>query len=558
MRLSLQACAGLSNRESSKVYMIHKNNRDGGWLEDLQLISNETQYADPLKFLKMALELFPRCVVYSQQEHQVLLPNIMTYAAVHDAIPMEESIFAKITDGNHTELEVMNATTLFQNHNTPVLATEYMFQLFAKQTSALAVLNPGFNSWGCSTPWNPPLETTMDPSLIDFVFQQKLFVVYLINSGIPLTADHRLMSHMTHPNNHPASWGSPVTVYGYADYWMVAGGFLFESYTLMTKSHNMGAIATLWTANLSFFSKLRSPAFQGEAIEPGDLIQNKPQNVTYQPDKTYVAFVVGDGDNVAYMMEGRANWMKTRTDMDDALARKQPLTWTISPHLANLAPTVMEWYYAKSKETGSDYFMLPPSGHLYAYPSFMSESVQNVYVAATEYDAQVLGTTATISWEWFTNWHKSQRKFLPKYGTKGIIQSIFPSNVPFLIPMLTWRKNQFFKVLRGIGEDGKKGHGNPVVLFKPREWRGVDGGNRSYYRPSPEKMASDLGSYPKGTVTYIYMSSDQGLQLSNSFTRMLRVLPDHVELVSVEAAAGLALHVNEVYPQRYIISLHIL
>ena len=502
------------------------------------------------EFLRKTLEVFPRCVVYSQREHQVLLPNIMTYAAVHDAIPMEESIYVQITDGSHTELEVMNATTLFQNHNTPVLATEYMFQLFAKQTSALAVLNPGFNSWGCTTPWNPPLETTMDPSLIDFVFQQKLFVVYLINSGIPFTADHKLMSHMTHSNNHPASWGIPVTVYGYADYWMVLGGFLFESYTLMTKSHNMGAIATLWTANLSFFSKLRSSSFQGDAIQPGDLIQNKPQNVTYQSDKTYVAFVVGDGDNVAYMMEGRANWMKTRTDLDDALVRKQALTWTISPHLAKLAPTVMEWYYAKSKETGSDYFMLPPSGHLYAYPSFMPESVQNAFVSATEYDAQVLGTTATISWEWFTNWHKSQRKFLPKYGTKGIIQSIFPSNVPFLIPMLTWRKNQFFKVLKGLGEDGKKGHGNPVVLFKPREWRGVDGGEHSYFRPSPEKMASDLGAYPKGTVTYVYMSSDEGLQLSNSFTRMLRVLPEHVELVSVEAAAELALHVNELYPRR--------
>ena len=33
-----------------------------------------------------------------------------------------------------------------------------------------------------------------------------------------------------------------------------------------------------------------------------------------------------------------------------------------------------------------DWFVLPPSGHLYAYPSLMSDADQAAFVAATEAD----------------------------------------------------------------------------------------------------------------------------------------------------------------------------
>jgi len=54
-------------------------------------------------------------------------------------------------------------------------------------------------------------------------------------------------------------------------------------------------------------------------------------------------------------------------------------------------------------------------------------------------------------------------------------------------------------------------------------------------------MAEELGSYPPGTVTWVYMTSDGGLSLDNSFMELERILPSHVQLVSTDAAARLAL-----------------
>ena len=45
-----------------------------------------------------------------------------------------------------------------------------------------------------------------------------------------------------------------------------------------------------------------------------------------------------------------------------------PLSWSISPHLLYLAPDWLHWYYQLANQTGHDVFVLPPSGHLYAYP----------------------------------------------------------------------------------------------------------------------------------------------------------------------------------------------
>jgi hypothetical protein len=57
----------------------------------------------------------------------------------------------------------------------------------------------------------------------------------------------------------------------------------------------------------------------------------------------------------------------------------------------------------------------------------------------------------------------------------------------------------------------------------------------------PQAMANEIGGYPKGTVTWVYMTSDGGLTLENSFLALAPLLPLHVELVSTDAAAKLAI-----------------
>jgi len=96
-----------------------------------------------------------------------------------------------------------------------------------------------------------------------------------------------------------------------------------------------------------------------------------------------------------------------------------------------------------------------------------------------------------------------------------------------------WPEDQFFEVLTGA--DGGK-----VALFRPREWRGIDK-DSDQYRLSPQRMADELIGYPKGTVTWVYMTSDGGLTLENSFLALAKLLPPHVQLVSTDTAARLAI-----------------
>ncbi|MEL6178242.1 MAG: hypothetical protein AAFS10_04780, partial [Myxococcota bacterium] len=266
---------------------------------------------------------------------------------------------------------------------------------------------------------------------------------------------------------------------------------------------------------------------------------NPLEEVSYDPNTTFVAFVVGDGDNVRFIMATRNVWLGQRLDWcADATNPCPPVTWSISPHLPQLAPDVIEWYYARARETGSDYFLLPPSGHQYAYPTSMNDQAGALFVEATERDARILGLGSVVHWDWSTTWRDAENSFLPQYATAdGPIRGIFPVNVPFFLDTFPWWSNdQYYNVLNGRD-------GGQVVVFRPRQWRGISGngiGGEEYHL-TPEQMAAELGSYPQGTVTWVYMTSDGGLSMENAFLPLIDLLPDHVQLVSADTAARLAI-----------------
>lgn len=54
-------------------------------------------------------------------------------------------------------------------------------------------------------------------------------------------------------------------------------------------------------------------------------------------------------------------------------------------------------------------------------------------------------------------------------------------------------------------------------------------------------MADEIGGYPRGTVTWVCLTRDGGLSLENSFLALAQLLPPHVQLVSTDTAARLAL-----------------
>lgn len=518
-RMAVRACAGLINARVGGSVYVKKDGDDAEWLEELTLPPSET--VDAASFLQSCLAELPACVRYSYADQQRLLPNILTVAAVLEAVPLDDAM------DTPCDRPVFDATIELADHDTPYLATKYAFENFVAGTTGLAMLNPGYDT-NDPNHADPALNAQPRTSMVDFVFSEKLFVVFLINACGDPSPENEILSAVVNAGH----WETPVGVYGYNNSWLV-GGYLWEAQTTCLESRNMGAIPTE-TGNLSFFSTRRPPI-----AEPGELTQVPAEEVAYDPAKTYVAFVVGDGDNIRFMLSTRKTWLRQRlTDCDKPDNSCQPLTWSISPHLPHLAPDVLEWYYASALSTGNDYFTLPPSGHHYAYPTSLAEAEQGKFVTATEQDARLLGVQSVVHWDWFDTWKDAESDFLPKYATQdGAIRGILPINVPYFFETFPWwQPDEFYRVLTGAD-------GGQIVVFRPRQWRGVTGADE--YDPkfslSPQELADEIAAYPAGTVTWVYMTSDGGLNLENAFLPLVKLLPEHVQLVSADAAAKLAL-----------------
>lgn len=528
LQLAVQSCAGLYNRELGGSLYVVKDNHDEFWLNELQLIPSRVLTATD--FLDECIAKFSSCVLYSYEQQQELMPNILTIAAATEAIPLDVGISEACSQ------VVVDATLELADKNTRYLATKYVFENFIQDTTGLAMHNPGYEVWNPSSVSNPEMTDETPSHLVDFFFSEKLFVVFLVNGCLDGDPEKDLLQDIV----NAGYWSTPLGVYGYNSSWMVAGGFLHEAQTKCLDSRNMGAIPTS-IANLSFFSS-RRPSI----IKANQLAQNSPEDITYDPNKTYVAFVIGDGDNVRYIMTTRKDWMLQRLEMCENPDNEcPPLSWSISPHLHDLAPDVLEWYYKMAHQTGKDYFILPPSGHFYAYPTSLNEEAQNRFVTETEKDARLLGIHSVVHWDWLDTWHQAEDHFLPKYANgSGDIFGVFTINVPFMFPNFDWwPDDQFFKVLTG-------NNGGEVAVFRPRSWRGVDNregglGDEALSYLSPDKMAEELDGYPPGTIAWVYMTSDGGLTLENSLMELVKILPSHVQLVSADTAARLALEKGE-------------
>ena len=126
--------------------------------------------------------------------------------------------------------------------------------------------------------------------------------------------------------------------------------------------------------NFSFFNRKKIES--SEELEPYlEALHQTRQDIAdgtliYDPEITYMNFIVGDGDNIAFMKGSRRGWMLDRIQEceENGPGCNYPLSWSVSPHLLYLAPDWLHWYYQLANQTGHDVFVLPPSGHLYAYP----------------------------------------------------------------------------------------------------------------------------------------------------------------------------------------------
>ena len=524
--IAVQVCAGLFNRNTSdaatSVFTLMDSHSDHGQAdrEWLSAIYNTTDPAltTPDDLLKACMSHSGssggRRIRYNYTAQKEVVPILLTVAGVLGAVPLE--------DDNPAAAEaeiVFDALQAWSGLDIDEV-TLSVFEHYGNKTTGMAMLDPGYNGKVGPDPARPNLTGTLEPYLVDYVIKEKKFTFFLYQGCVPGTHEHALLETMI----EHANWPRPLAVWGYnnAKYF---GVNFFEAETLCTRAHTMGQVASSSLNNLAFYS--RTPGL------PSPLRHYPPVGASFDPQHSYLTLIVGDGDNLAKLGKDRKSWMEERLALCAANASQCfPSVWTFSPFAGQAASGLARWYFEASYVTGRDYFVLPPSGHLYAYPSIMDPEDRAVYVRATEKDAELYSTDGTVDWEFFTDWRQAF-EFYPEYSQRNVIRGLFPVNVPFMLPVTEFGPNEFYRIFNGS-----------TVAFRPREWRGVD--EKRWIPLSKQEylnvteMAAEVNSYPRGTCSFIYLTSDGGGHLDD-FVGLAASLEPHVKIVDASTLVDMAL-----------------
>ena len=111
-----------------------------------------------------------------------------------------------------------------------------------------------------------------------------------------------------------------------------------------------------WVSNLSTFTNFRVQAQQ----------KVHSTDTTIIPGTHTVCFVMTDGDNIQWLMGAFADNTNWYGSPHRGMAN---IGWTVSPALAELAPTALKCLYDSARTgPGQDYFIAGPSGMGYTYP----------------------------------------------------------------------------------------------------------------------------------------------------------------------------------------------
>jgi hypothetical protein len=509
IRIAVQAVAGLYNRnptnDTVKVFTVYDDN-DVWWLTELLHVkTTDFVELDPSFWLvKFGASQF-QYLVYDLNEITVL-PTVITLAGVLNLIPVSQQVFDALKL-MPSEVE-MNVTGRWSTANSGMDAVKFSMD-YLGQTSSLAI-QPG--------------TTISQGHLVDWIVKEKLFVTYLEDGCIPFTAEHSLLQEIV----DKSPWERPIRVYGYNSQHPVFGGDLFEAETNCINT--LGQIATEHARNLAFWSTR-------EQFAPQEALVQKPAApIAYNASKTYVALVYGDMDNIDISQSFGKDHMVYRAskclNRDDCF----PITWTISPNLIDMAPMHVRWYF--SQASNADWFIMPPSGTLYAYPSQMPVDVQKLYIQRQNAQANVLNSSGAVHWEFMLTWNKALDEFFPLYANDPSTQSanavhaFFLNNAPWVFPIMP---------MQILGETYRF-YGNPqdpdhsIVVFKPTfNWCGdcPSGG----LNLTSAQVADRLNALPAGSVQYVY--TIQNTDISRLF-ELPDHLAEHVELVGYQQLIDLA------------------
>ena len=521
--MAVMSIAGLLNRDTPTVYTV-SNEDDVDWQ---QLLLANCSY-DKVPALDIMKRYFgnqfdtsgrKNVVMYGWNESSFALSSVVTMCGVLDAVPLDEALYnhlVQITpNGMKNAFIVLDTRGRWSSQEE---AVNYTVIHALNKTTSMAFQQSSDVQHGY---------------LVDWIVSQRLFAHYLSDACIPFTENNRILKNLV----ANAPWQKPIRVYGYNSQDPIFGGDSFEAETNCINT--MGQVATQYARNLAFLQNLypiNATAPRGSTTGP--FKQPQTTGKTYDPSKKYVALVYGDMDNIDFVQSFGRQHMQYRSEQCEN-KKCFPLSWTMSPNLLEFSPSMIRWYYEMAAKTGGqDSFMMPPSGTLYAYPGMMPSDVQTEFVEQQNFQANLMDSTSSISWEWFFAWDLDFKTYFPRYIDARSQQEVtsrnfFLNDVPWPIPIPgMWLKGETYVIFGDVSDPSSN-----VVAFKPAfNWQenGIGG-----LQLTPEDCAKEIESTCEvGTVQYVYMI--QNNPVGKVFQMVGNITDPNIEIVSHADLADLA------------------
>lgn len=264
-------------------------------------------------------------------------------------------------------------------------------------------------------------------------------------------------------------------------------------------------VPTDYTCNLTF---LLAEAFDDKDV----FTRPNEDNASFDEDKHYVAFVVSDGDNATYWQNTASfaeNYMAAVGREDDSF----PVTWSISPSLADLMPSVLTNVYQSSN--AYDYFTAPVSGQGYVNAGQFASVDNGVYWLDFLAKLNIYLTKADLS---------SVTVIGGNSGTYGLTNVLDDYA-------------QLGAVNGGIVYDGNKYFGNVTGGVYWSNGKPFIGPRDSLWETTPAYIAARLNMYPSNPTSvegYSVINVHPWSHNYDDIRTIVSQLDDNVEVVSLD------------------------
>ncbi|GFP78187.1 hypothetical protein bsdtw1_04381 [Clostridium fungisolvens] len=319
----------VNNKSYHQIYTLNSNQPDYQiWLEDLKKNYGVTykNVSDPWELVYSFKDYVDGYVLYDERNNPSI-NNACSLCSLKNSIAVDTSIEYKVKLHGITKI-------IGDCRNTE-------------------------ESWAYENLWNKglnhsiviQLEPNKSSPLRDYAIMSKALVFYE-NDMKNTSLRDKIFSSMD---------GSSVCM-----------GWGSDEFTNVSTSskHGVSMVAADWSYNLTVLS-----AFDTTPIKQGYI----PKDIPNEENVHYVTFIMSDGDNQQWNLGtnySSKKWYGSSYRGDFNLG------WGITPSMYYLAPTVFNRYYeSASKGKYSDYFIVPPSGSGYIYPSKFDKEKLSPYIS---------------------------------------------------------------------------------------------------------------------------------------------------------------------------------